>query len=138
MTGAEYIAYLGGPVRPVPNLDLGHWRGDTRALWEEIASGPLAGTIDAGEVVVCPDCLFVTPRFSPCHVCPHWRTIAPEDVREYLADLRENGGSPREKTEEYLTNLRIERVVELFSEPESAYVCGEALYVLDLLRAKAA
>lgn len=134
MTGAEYIARLGGPVNPPVLLPTAYESEDANARWTGIATGPLAQAIDDGSLVVCSHCLFVSYASVPCQICAAWKTIAPEDVAELIEEYHEDGDMTPDDIEKDLGYWRMGRAVDLYDGPSEAYLCARMLCAIQVMR----
>jgi hypothetical protein len=134
MTGAEYVAMLGGAVRPRLILNPDHLYSDAAARWVEIAASPFATAIDGGVFTVCPECRFVEYSTFACRVCAVTRTLKPEDVESLLEEYWEDGQDSVDEFEETVNHLRIEWSLDLFDGPSETHLCGRAVFAARLLR----
>lgn len=136
MTGAEYVAMLGGAVRPTGALPTDNDYPDVKQRWVEIASGPLIESIDEGALVICPTCYFVNYPGLGCHICDIVSTLTPEDVAELVADFREEHETPADEFEREMPGKRMARAIDLHDGPDEAYFSAHALYAIALMRAQ--
>lgn len=135
MTGAEYVAFLGGAVSPELNIQTDNDYIDPNDRWVEVAQGPLIEAIDEGSLTVCPKCLFVNYAGVPCQICEWMQVIPREEAEEYLADMEEDGSITREDLEGEMPLYRMGRAVDLLDWPDMSYFSARLLYILDYLKA---
>jgi hypothetical protein len=138
MTGAEYVAYLGGAVAPKLGVQTENEYRIPNERWVKIAQGPLIEEIDCGALSICPKCLFVNYAGVPCQICPWWESMTPEDIADYVEDLSEESPATPEMVECEMVLYRMGRAVDLYDGPDMAWLYGRMLYTIDYLKSKAA
>jgi hypothetical protein len=136
ISGAEYVAMLGGPDRPASALPTMNLYPDARARWMEVASGPLPDAIDRGKLVVCLRCRFLNHPAFPCAVCAKMKVVTLQEIVALFGDHKEEEGVLKVETlEQDLTEWRQARALDLLDGPETDYACALALHAVRMMRA---
>lgn len=135
ISGAEYVAMLGGPDRPDSALPTMNLYPDARARWMEIASGPLPDAIDQGKLVVCPRCRFLNHAAFPCAVCAKMEEVTFQEIVALFGNHKEEGVLNVETLEQDLTEWRQARALDLLDGPETDYPCALAFHAVRMMRA---
>jgi hypothetical protein len=121
MSGAEYIAFLGGAGRPEHSLLPTNDYDDARDRWVELASGPLVEAIDKGSLVVCPNCRFLSYASVPCQICEGIPHVDPEEVADQVEDYTRDGVPRLDMMLRDLTCFRMSRALDLYDGPDDAF-----------------
>lgn len=121
ISGAEYIAFLGGAVRPEHAVHSTNDYDDARDRWVELASGPLVEAIDKGSLVVCPDCRFLSYASVPCQICEGIPHVDPEEVADQVEDYTRDGVPELGMMQADLTGFRMARALDLYDGPDDAF-----------------
>jgi hypothetical protein len=138
MTGAEYVAFLGGLEKPHHDIYTENDYRFPNDRWVQVAQGSLIEAIDDGTLTICPKCLFVNYEGMSCHICGTLPFVTYEDIEHYVE--KEDGDEPisQEEAASEIRLYRMGRAVDLVDGPDTVWFSAAMLYAQDYLKAKAA